>query len=65
MSNDENRISDQIDAGEQLRQEFEAWLSTSDWDYIHPLKTFQHRYREVFKTYDELKSIWIINRQKH
>jgi len=61
MSYDENRISDQIDAGLEMQNDFHNWIDKNGWWFIHPLKVYCHKNKEIYKTYDELKEIYFNN----
>lgn len=60
MSYDENRIDNLIQQGLETEEQFNKWLEeNSQWQYIQPLKVFQHSKKEIYKTYDELKEIYL------
>lgn len=59
MSYYENRISDQIEQGFQTEQELHKWIEQEKWQFIPPLKIFQHPKKEIYKTYEELKQIYL------
>ena len=51
---------EQTEQSLQTCEEFHKWLEENkQWQYIQPLKIYQHSHREIYKTYDELKQIYL------
>ena len=40
----------------KTQEDFENWISKNGWWYIHPLKIYAHKNKEIYKTYEELKN---------
>ena len=59
MSIDKNKISDQIEKGLEIEKDFNLWIDKNKWMWIVPLKHFQHPRKEIYKTYDELKEMYL------
>lgn len=43
--------------------DFEQWIIKNRWWFIVPLKIYSQQHREVYKTKDELKQFYLINKQ--
>lgn len=59
MSYDENRIDNLIQQGLETEEQFHKWIEQEKWQFIQPLKIFQHPKKEIYKTYEELKQTYL------
>jgi len=50
---------DQIEQGLKIQKDFEIWIENKKWIYIVPLKIFMHKNKEIYKTYEELKEMYL------